>query len=269
LKRNPRGSDDRGYKEMNCEECQELLSDFLDGELTGEGHATLSVHLEECLSCLSARDELNSIVSFCRDCRGEELAAPPNERALWVRIRNTIEAEQGVAVAALAAPARNARRANRWSRIVDRSWELSFSQMTGAIAAIAIAVALATVFGMRSMQGTAAGTTDRQQTASATATGRAQQQQGESMTPAVADPDDRTRQQQLAIEYWNQRVEQRKARWNPQVREAFERNVSVLDQTVEDSRRVLSQNPHDEVYEEMLNTALNDKMELLKEFSDM
>jgi hypothetical protein len=32
---------------------------------------------------------------------------------------------------------------------------------------------------------------------------------------------------------------------------------------------VLIQNPHDEVYEEMLNTALNDKMELLKEFSDM
>jgi hypothetical protein len=251
---------------MNCEECQELLSDFLDGDLTGEGHASLSAHLEECLSCLGARDELHSIVSFCRDCRGEE-ATPPNERALWIRIRNTIEAEQGAAArtaaAAAAGPARNAQPKSRWSRFMDRSWELSFSQMTGAIAAIAIAVALATVFGMRTMQGGVG--QNRQETL---AVGRSQPVQP--MTPSAVDAtDDRMRQQQLAIEYWNQRVEQRKARWNPQIREAFERNVSVLDQTVEDSRRVLSQNPHDEVYEEMLNTALNDKMELLKEFSDM
>jgi hypothetical protein len=245
---------------MNCEECQELLSDFLDGELTGEGHVSLSAHLDECLSCLSTRDELDSIVSFCRDCRGE-YEAPPNERALWVRIRNTIEAEQG-AGAAVALPARAARRASRWSRIMDRSWELSFSQMTGAIAAIAIAVALATVFGMRSMEG---GLGQNRQETLATDGSR----QGQAMTPSAFAPDERMRQQQMVIEYWNQRVEQRKARWNPQVREAFERNVSVLDQTVEDSKRVLSQNPHDEVYEEMLNTALNDKMELLKEFSNM
>ena len=247
---------------MNCEECQELLSDFLDGELSGQGHISLSAHLEECLSCLSARDELDSIVSFCRDCRGE-YEAPPNERALWIRIRNTIEAEQGAAVAAAAAAA-PARTKSRWARIMDRSWELSFSQMTGAIAAIVIAVALATVFGIHSMQGDLG--SNRQGTL---ATDRGGQGQPQPMTPSVGALDERMRQQQLTIEYWNQRVEQRKARWNPQVREAFERNVSVLDQTVEDSRRVLIQNPHDEVYEEMLNTALNDKMELLKEFSDM
>jgi hypothetical protein len=253
---------------MNCEECQELLSDFLDGELSGAGHASLGAHLEECLSCLSARDELDSIISFCRDCRGEYEEAPPNERALWIRIRNTIEAEDGAAVAAaVAGPARNARRKSSWARIMDRSWELSFSQMMGAIAVITIAVALATIFGIHSMQG---GLGPNRQAALATSSSMAgQQQQQQSETPSLSALDERMRQQQLTIEYWNQRVEQRKARWNPQVREAFERNVSVLDQTVEDSRRVLIQNPHDEVYEEMLNTALNDKMELLKEFSDM
>jgi hypothetical protein len=249
---------------MNCEECQGLLSDFLDGELSGAGHASLSAHLEECLSCLSARDELDSIVSFCRDCRGED-EAPPNERALWIRIRNTIEAEQGAAAAAtVGGPAHTARRQSRWARIMDRSWELSLSQMMGAIVAIVIAVALATIFGIHSMQG---GLGPNRQ--GMLATDRSGQGQQQPMTPSVGALDERMRQQQLTIEYWNQRVEQRKARWNPQVREAFERNVSMLDQTVEDSRRVLIQNPHDEVYEEMLNTALNDKMELLKEFSDM
>jgi hypothetical protein len=82
------------------------------------------------------------------------------------------------------------------------------------------------------------------------------------------DVDDRVRRQQVTIDYWYERVSQRKRRWNPQLREAFERNLNVLDQAVEDSRQRLKVNPHDEISEEMLNAALNDKMELLKEFSD-
>jgi aryl-alcohol dehydrogenase-like predicted oxidoreductase len=77
------------------------------------------------------------------------------------------------------------------------------------------------------------------------------------------------RKQRLAIEYWNQRVEQRKAYWNQQMREAFDRNMSVIDQAVNYSRDELNRNPHDEVSEEMLNSALNDKMELLREFADL
>jgi aryl-alcohol dehydrogenase-like predicted oxidoreductase len=71
------------------------------------------------------------------------------------------------------------------------------------------------------------------------------------------------------IEYWNQRVEQRKAHWSLQMREAFDRNMSVIDQAVNYSRDELRRNPHDEVSEEMLDAALNDKMELLREFSDL
>ncbi len=75
---------------MNCEKCHELLSDFLEGTLTDKDRTTLSAHLDECLSCVGVRDELNGIVTFCRDHRGEYVA-PPNEKALWLRIRNTIE----------------------------------------------------------------------------------------------------------------------------------------------------------------------------------
>ena len=51
--------------------------------------------------------------------------------------------------------------------------------------------------------------------------------------------------------------------------EDFERNLTLLDQTVDESLQKLTQHPHDEVTEEMLNSALNDKMQLLKEFSDL
>jgi hypothetical protein len=76
-------------------------------------------------------------------------------------------------------------------------------------------------------------------------------------------------QQDQAIKYWNARIDTNKARWSPQMRDTFDRNLNVIDQAVNDSLRELSRNPHDEVSEEMLNAALNEKIALLKEFSDL
>ena len=53
------------------------------------------------------------------------------------------------------------------------------------------------------------------------------------------------------------------------MRETFDRNLKVIDQTVNDSLSELRRNPHDEVSEEMLNAALNDKMNLLRDFADL
>ena len=80
---------------------------------------------------------------------------------------------------------------------------------------------------------------------------------------------DRMWQQQQAINYWNQRVETNKARWNQEMRDTFERNLKVIDQAVNDSLNELNRDPHDEVSEEMLNAALNEKLALLREFSDL
>ncbi|MGH9960852.1 MAG: hypothetical protein ACREBC_27665, partial [Pyrinomonadaceae bacterium] len=74
---------------------------------------------------------------------------------------------------------------------------------------------------------------------------------------------------QRAINYWNQRIEMNKTRWNQEMRETFDRNLMVIDQAVNDSLSELSRNPHDEVSEEMLNAALNEKLALLREFSEL
>jgi len=76
---------------MNCDKCQDLISDFLDGSISHQDRSTLSSHLEDCLHCAEVRDDLQSIVGFCRTQRGQ-YEAPPNEKALWLRIRNMIEA---------------------------------------------------------------------------------------------------------------------------------------------------------------------------------
>ncbi|MDT5122714.1 MAG: hypothetical protein QOC96_2196 [Acidobacteriota bacterium] len=248
---------------MNCEKCQELLSEFLDDAMNEAERATFSAHLEECLPCYNAHAEMNSIVSFCRDCRGD-YDAPPNESALWLRIRNTVESESGAAHAAAQNPTRQARRESWLSRSMRRSWELSFSQMVTAVVAIVIFASLATVFSLRSLQNNSGSATTNlnstggQTVALTTNNGGAQ----------VFELKDRPWQQQQ-INYLTQVVEQHKSHWNPQVRADFERNLDLLDQTVNESLQKLSVHPHDDVTEEMLDAALNDKMQLLKEFSDL
>ncbi len=245
---------------MNCEKCQELLSDFLDGTLVDEDQKLFNTHLEECLPCADVREDLSAILSVAREYRGE-YAAPPNERALWLRISNTIESElRGAArarssaaepVAALSSPR------GFWPRLLEKRWELSLPQLAGAVAAIIVSVSLVTALSIQSLRAP-----------------------GPASAPApigINDPsattrityDDYVERQQLAIEYWKQRIEMRKAHWNPRMRDAYERSLSGIDQVVNQSLQELRANPHDQVSEEMLNAALRDKMELLREFSEL
>jgi hypothetical protein len=145
---------------------------------------------------------------------------------------------------------------------MDRQWELTLPQLAAAVSVIIIAVALGTAFSLQQV------TQSSQQGTQTAAAGNMQSDTTPGLKALTSDVDDRVRRQQMAIDYWHERVSQRKRRWNPQLREAFERNLNVLDQAVEDSRQRLKVNPHDDISEEMLNAALNDKMELLKEFSD-
>jgi putative zinc finger protein len=234
---------------MNCEKCQELIGELVDGGLSRDDESTLSLHLEECLSCADVRNDLQSIVAYCRNHRGE-YSAPPNADALWLRIRNVIEAETQLAgqAAATRPPARGF-----WSDLMRRSWELSMPQLVASAAAIVLVVSLGTTVGLRRWDN-ARGTTP------VTSSPRAQ---------AATQVRDRMWQQQQAINYWNQRVETNKVRWNQDMRDTFDRNLKVIDQAVNDSLNELNRDPHDEVSEEMLNAALNEKLALLREFSDL
>src|ERR1700682_780012 len=77
---------------MNCENYQDLLSDFLDGSLAPEDQDNVAGHLSVCGVCTDARNDLGTILAFCLEHRGE-YEAVPNQRALWLRISNVIEAE--------------------------------------------------------------------------------------------------------------------------------------------------------------------------------
>jgi putative zinc finger protein len=229
---------------MNCERCQELIGDLLDGTLSGADESTLKTHLDECLDCETVRRDLGAILGYCRAHRGE-YEAPPNPAGLWLRIRNSIEATGFEVTPAVPSPQPTK---SFLGALLGRSWELSLPQLAAFAAAIIVSVSIVTVVGVRRLS-TAA-----------------------EVTEPVANEthiDYRIWQRQQVINYWNQRVELNKARWSAEMRATFDRNMGVIDQAVSESLNELNRNPHDEVSEQMLNEALNDKLTLLKEFSDL
>jgi phage baseplate assembly protein W len=229
---------------MNCETCQELIHDLLDGSISQTDESTLNTHLRQCLDCDSVRQDLASIVGFCRTQRGH-YEAPPNEQALWLRIRNVVEAENPSRFAV-----KSESRGSFLGGLMGRSWELSLPQLAGLVAAVMLFVSLATVVGIRRW-GSEGITVPQVQ------------------AQLSSNVNDRVWQRRQAINYWNQRVELNKTRWSAEMRETFDRNMKVIDEAVANSLNELNRNPHDEVSEQMLNESLNDKLALLKEFSDL
>src|SRR5215475_6246879 len=128
---------------MNCETCQELIHDLIDGSLSQRDEFTLNTHLKDCLDCASVRRDLASIVGFAHAQRGH-YEAPPNEHALWLRIRNSIEADLPSGAAA-----NTERQPSFFGRLLGRSWELSLPQLAASAVAIVLLVSLATVVGLR------------------------------------------------------------------------------------------------------------------------
>ena len=229
---------------MNCEKCQELIHDLVDGTISRNDELSLNTHLRACLDCENVQQDLLSIVGYCRSHRGE-YDAPPNPQALWLRIQNVVEVESRSKVSERAAAGKSF-----LGGLLNRSWNLSFPQLVSLTAAIVICVSLITVVGVKNFGNNTA----------------------VDQPIPVADNQglkDRVWQRQQVINYWNQRVEVNKARWSPEMRATFERNMQVIDQAVSQSLNELNHNPHDEISEQMLNESLNDKLALLKEFSDL
>ncbi|HET6976269.1 MAG TPA: zf-HC2 domain-containing protein [Pyrinomonadaceae bacterium] len=228
---------------MNCETCQELIHDLVDGSISQRDESTLNTHLKQCLDCESVRRDLASIVGFARTQR-EEYAVPPNEHALWLRIRNSIEAELPSRAAA-----NTERRSSFLGRLMGHSWELSLPQLAASAVAIVLLVSLATVVGLRRWGGYGV--------------------QASAPPVETSNLEDRFSQRRQVLDYWNQRVELNKVRWSPEMRNTFDRNLKEIDKAIANSLEELKRNPHDEVSEQMLNESFNDKLTLLKDFSDL
>lgn len=255
---------------MNCEWCEAHINEYLDGELTERDRAAIENHFEICAPCAVLRADFSAILNCCLEVRNAP-DSPPNSQALWLRISNLIEGEQSALLhkepQLQPAPANGF--VTRW---LNQSWQLSSQQLASAVLGTVVITALITVVALQQSSMQSAQSSFSASTAQKPGM-MSQVLSGFGFTNVAEKPqihsDKRLQEQQIAIDYWQRRVEQRKRQWNQHLRDAFDRNLRELDLIVAEQERQLQVNPHDEVSEEMLNSALSDKMELLREFADL
>jgi hypothetical protein len=237
---------------MNCKECQELISVYLDNELEAAVSASIRTHLAVCLECAKMCEDFAMILDFC-NLDETEHSLPPNSKALWCRINNLIETEI----------------ASELPREIKdekpkRSWQFSFAQVFASIFGIALVSSLLTIVGIKNYSAGDASAGNVAPSVFERALGKI----GLVETPQQTR-ENRIKEQQAAIEYWNRRVGEKRIKWAANLREAFDRNLREIDQTVYEYNKILQENPNDDLSGEMLDSALNEKMALLREFSEL
>lgn len=238
---------------MTCTECKELISAFLDDDLAITVAADVRDHLALCIECAEMCREFAMLVDFSS---GEDAAEfIPNSDALWRRIHNLVETESD----SLAESESESRPS--WI------WQLSLSQVVAAVFGIALVSSLVTVIGLRNLA-EPAGMQSSEPSFAQSVVNKVFGNFGLVET-AEQVRERRIRERQKAIDYWSKRVAVRRAEWDERLRQTFDRNLREIDQVVFEYDRMIKQNPHDKLTGELLDSAMAEKMELLREFSEL
>ena len=240
---------------MTCEECQENISLFLDNELPDEMSRSMQTHLGLCAECAKVCEDFAVILDSCREDAALD-PLPPNSQALWCRINNIIENEVSPT------PVEPEKPKGFFAR------GFTFPQLASAAAGVALISSLLTIVGVRNYFEPAGEDYTTRSTATQTTFEKVLTRVGLIESPREARRK-RVQEQQAAIEYWNKRVQARRTQWDAKMRDAFDRNLNEIDQAVSEYTLILEQDPQDELSGEMLDSALSEKMNLLRAFSDL
>ena len=223
---------------MGCNNCQELISDYIDGALELGEQSQVERHLADCESCRAVRDDLLQIIHF-----SQKLPVQTPSGAVWMRIQTQIEAERPAGFWAFL---------QSWNaKLRSRHFNMSIPQLAAGALALAIIVSIALVITRRDIPG--ASETNSQAAAAALSTN------------LLSNPD--LKQMEEQMDKLKETVEQNKIAWSPEIRGTFDRSLLYVDQSLIECRQQLSNNPYDSASQELMLNAYREKMRLLEEFA--
>jgi len=221
---------------MRCRKAQRYISRSIDGELAGRKACRLERHLKTCGECRALVEDLRTIAGGVA-----KLDAPEPSDNVWKRIR-----------AGLAAADKNPSRAG-----LDPARRPLFGlgvpalRYAGVAALAVVLVVSGVVIGLRlGRQGLPVGP-----------------EAGEKYTLAKLDEAERYYQQ--AIKSLSEAFASEKGALAPQVAELFDRNLSVIDATIQACRRAVLAEPDDLQARNFLLAAYTEKVTLLDSALDL
>lgn len=222
---------------MNCTDCLEVISEYVDGVLELGAQTKIERHLADCDTCRGVRDDLLQIVHF-----SGQLPMQAPARDLWVGIKTQIEAERPKTVWSRAKA--------WWTRAHSRDFYFTVPRM----AAVAATVVLVVLIGVMVFKN---------------ATTHNQLGLGNNAPDQVKQLDSIDFQQyEQRINELKDTVEQKKRSWDPNLRLSFERSMVSVEDSLNESRREYSNNPSDEDCRELLKNAYREKVRILEGFAN-
>jgi anti-sigma-K factor RskA len=222
---------------MFCKECQELLSDYIDGALELGEEVRIEHHLSDCEPCRIVRDDLLQIVHF-----SHQLPLHSPGKSLWARIEADINENQPKSI---------------WSRarvslenLKLRNFRLTIPQMAAACAAVIVVTAVSIILSQTPR-------TQSPELARTNTSTRAQEQMD-----LLSKPDFDQLEKQIGR--LTENVEQQMGGWDPELKLAFDRNMAYVDQSLVECRHQLADNPGDDISQELMLNAYREKVRLLE-----
>jgi hypothetical protein len=215
---------------MRCHKAQRLVSEYVDGSLEARKTAGLERHIEKCPACRELLEDFRVMAEAA-----PSLAGPKPGDAVWLRIKARLNApEAGQAAAPERVP---------WSW--SFGWNAPALKFAGVAALVLILIASGIMIGIRmGRQGVPAGLGDREKY-------------------TLAKLDEAEQYYQKAIRSLGEAFAAQKGTMPGQVAEVFEKNLSVIDATIQACRQSVLKQPEDLQARNYLLAAYMDKVTFL------
>ncbi len=230
---------------MLCAECQDLLSDYLDGDLAVGEKDAVDLHIRDCSRCASLRNDLARIIHA-----SASLATHTPSPAVWEGIRREIAG--GSVVAGPRA---------WWDRAGDRTYEISVSarQLIGAAAAVVVLVSAFVAY--QTMRTNAAPTL-----AVSSTTAVSVPNAGSSYVLASVEGRHEVDELRAAVDSMATLVGSHRAAWSTELQTTFAKSVSDLDRRIAECDTAYAKTGTEQTRQPLLE-ALRWKLAFLDEFA--
>lgn len=215
---------------MRCHKAQRLISEYIDRSLETGKAARLEQHVRKCAAC---RELLLDFQAMTEAAPG--LAGPEPRDAVWLKIRSRLSApEAGLATASDKAP-------RSWSF----GWGAPALRFAGGAALVLILIASGIIVGIRLGRRGSPGIPRN------------------SETYTLAKVDEAEGYYKKAIASLGEAFASQKGMMVPQVAEMFEKNLAVIDATIQACRQAVLKEPDDLQARNYLLAAYLDKVHVL------
>jgi tetratricopeptide (TPR) repeat protein len=214
---------------MRCPRARKYISEYVDGSLEARKAVELERHIEKCAACQEVLADFRAMTAAASRLDGPE----PGD-AVWLKIKGRLGARA-------TEPAAVERVPGRWTF----GWSSPALRFAGAAALILILVASGVVIGIRLTRPEGLnGLGDREKY-------------------TLAKLDEAEQYYQKAIKSLDEAFSAQKGTMIPQVAEMFEKNLSVIDATIQACRQAVLNEPDDLQARNYLLAAYMDKVTFL------